>query len=335
MRSKSDEYSKEENERVNNKSQYWQVVRGICILAVIAIHCPQGTDGDLYTWLGIRQLIDFPVALFIFMAGYFVKPEKVDITWQKNRGGCRLLIPFLIWSSIYTVKNAVFAEMSIKGLVVSFVTGKATAPLYYILVLIQLTLLTPLLKKRNKWLCLITPMYLIFLYAYNITTGNMPRFYETVFPAWFVFYILGMDARTGKLKKIRVKGWMIALALVASCVECYALMKIGCSSGFACSQIRFTPFIYTALIAMCLSQNVKDVKENILSKIGDCSFGIFFSHMLFLWVISKGLSVIGVDVWIVKWVLCFVLTAVTSFAFVLVVRKIFEGKKILRYIGFE
>ena len=225
--------------------------------------------------------------------------------------------------------------MSIKGLVVSFITGKATAPLYYILVLIQLTLLTPFLKKRNKWLYLITPMYLIFLYAYNITTGNMPRFYETVFPAWFVFYILGMDARAGKLKKIRVKGWMIALALVASCVECYILMKIGCSSSFACSQIRFTPFIYTSLIAMWLLQNMKDVKGNILSKIGDCSFGIFFSHMLFLWVISKGLSVLGVEIWIVKWVLCFVLTAVTSFAFVLVVRKIFEGKKILRYIGFE
>ena len=76
------------NERVKHqKSQYWQVVRGICILAVIAIHCPQGTDGDLYTWLGIRQFIDFPVALFIFMAGYFVKPEKVNITWLKNRGG--------------------------------------------------------------------------------------------------------------------------------------------------------------------------------------------------------------------------------------------------------
>ena len=94
MRSKSDEYSKEENERVNNKSQYWQVVRGICILAVIAIHCPQGTDENLFTWLGIRQLINFPVALFIFMAGYFVKPWKVDITWLKNRGGVGCLYHF-------------------------------------------------------------------------------------------------------------------------------------------------------------------------------------------------------------------------------------------------
>ena len=70
------------------KSQYWQVVRGICILAVIAIHCPQGTDGiDSYIWYGIRNIINFPVALFVFMAGYFVKMDKVDMTWLKNRGG--------------------------------------------------------------------------------------------------------------------------------------------------------------------------------------------------------------------------------------------------------
>ena len=26
------------------KSQYWQMVRGICILAVIMIHCPSGQN---------------------------------------------------------------------------------------------------------------------------------------------------------------------------------------------------------------------------------------------------------------------------------------------------
>ena len=52
------------------KQQYWQMVRGICILAVVMIHCPQGTaDLDQIVWLGIRQIINFPVALFIFMAG--------------------------------------------------------------------------------------------------------------------------------------------------------------------------------------------------------------------------------------------------------------------------
>lgn len=182
---------------------------------------------------------------------------------------------------------------------------------------------------------LITPVYLVFLYIYNITTGNMPLFYETFFPAWFVFYILGMDAREGKFKGYKVKGWMIGLALFASFGEAYFLMNIGCSVGFACSQIKFSSFIYTALIAMWLSQHIKETEPNILSKIGDCSFGIYFSHILVMWVVSKGLSIVGVDIWIWKWSLAFLLTSILSYLFVWCVRKMFKGRKILRYIGFE
>ena len=65
------------------KQQFWQMIRGICILAVIMIHCPQGGA----VWLGIRQVINFPVALFIFMAGYFVNLFKIDRNWLKIRGG--------------------------------------------------------------------------------------------------------------------------------------------------------------------------------------------------------------------------------------------------------
>ena len=163
----------------------------------------------------------------------------------------------------------------------------------------------------------------------------MPLFYETLFPAWFVFYILGMDAREGKLDGVKVKGWMIGLALMASFGEAFLLMNIGCSAGFACSQIKFSSFIYSALIALWLSRRVKECKPRVLSRIGDCSFGIYFSHILVMWVISKGLSIIGIDTWIWKWSLTFLLTAILSYAFVWCVRRVFDGKKILRYIGFE
>lgn len=182
---------------------------------------------------------------------------------------------------------------------------------------------------------LITPVYLVFLYIFNITTGDMPMFYETVFPAWFIFYILGMDVREGKLNLIKVKAWMIGLALLASFGESYLLMKIGCSSGFACSQIKFSSFAYSIFIALWLSQHIKKTESNILSSIGDCSFGIYFSHILVMWVVSKGISIVGIELWILKWILTFLLTAVISYAFVWCVRRVFEGKKILRYIGFE
>lgn len=83
-----------------NKSQYWQMVRGICILAVIMIHCPNAiglSTGEFSIWMIIRQLINFPVALFIFMAGYFVNIDKVEknsCAYLLNRGGddCLYLI---------------------------------------------------------------------------------------------------------------------------------------------------------------------------------------------------------------------------------------------------
>lgn len=94
---------------MKQKSQYWQMVRGICILAVIAIHCPQGCESiDLYTWLGIRQFINFPVALFIFMAGYFVKMDTVNIVWLKNRGGATHNTVFDMEHDIHSEKCCVW-----------------------------------------------------------------------------------------------------------------------------------------------------------------------------------------------------------------------------------
>lgn len=129
------------------KSEYWQCIRGICILAVIMIHCPSGHE----IWLGIRQLINFPVAVFIFMAGYFVNPQKVDKQWLKKRW--RLLIPYLLWNSVYSLKN-VMTGINIKSVIYAFVFGQSAASLYYILVLLQLTLLTPYLINKRKNGCI-------------------------------------------------------------------------------------------------------------------------------------------------------------------------------------
>lgn len=51
-----------------NKSQYWQMIRGICILAVIMILCPNAIGlkmGNFSVWLVLRQLINFPYYKFL------------------------------------------------------------------------------------------------------------------------------------------------------------------------------------------------------------------------------------------------------------------------------
>ena len=200
--------------QITKKSQYWQMVRGICILAVIMIHCPSGqnyTDLDYTVWVILRQFINFPVAMFIFLAGYFMTPEKTQGDYKTFlfKRGVRLLLPYLVWSCIYLFKTAIFDGITLRHIVYALICGKAATPFYYIVVMIQLTIITPwLVRRRKKRMYLITPAYLVIIYTYNIVTGTVPLLYETLFPAWFFFYLLGMDCRSGNIgkwiKKIKI-----------------------------------------------------------------------------------------------------------------------------------
>ncbi len=84
----------------------------------------------------------------------------------------------------------------------------AAAPFYYIIVLLQLTTISLwIVKYRKNWMYLITPIYLLFLYVYNILTGKMPFLYETIFIAWFIFCFLGIECRFTKFDKLMWFGY--------------------------------------------------------------------------------------------------------------------------------
>ena len=257
----------------------------------------------------------------------------------KNSRGGRLLLPYLIWSIVFIVIGIVRNGLDIKHIVYYLLAGKAAAPFYYIVVLLQLLVITPwLVKHRKIWMYLITPIYLALIYVYNIITGKMPLFYETIFFAWFFFYLLGLVCRAGKFNKViqKVRSWWIIIALALSIGEAFLLLAFGCSTGFACSQIRFSSFAYAAVIALWLVKKEKMTEGNLLSRIGDYSYGIFFVHMIFMMVVTKVLSIIGLDsIWILYWGLSFCIVSIMSIITVGIGRRIIRNKSLLRAIGFE
>ena len=101
------------NEVINKKKDnYWLCIRGICILCVILIHCKNGIgyqDALNYSWnfdywLILRQVINFPVAMFIFLAGFFTNVKKVEessVTYIPNRGGEITSTVFNVVSTLY------------------------------------------------------------------------------------------------------------------------------------------------------------------------------------------------------------------------------------------
>lgn len=246
-------------------------------------------------------------------------------------------------------------EISLKYIIKCAFIGGASTQLYYIVVMIQLTLLTPILVriKNRKWLYVITPIYFVYLYIYNIYMGEVPPLFGKIFPAWFIFYVFGMDCREGKFNNLanKINVWFVALAFALSLGESFLLLNVGCSYQFAQTQVRVGNFVLVMVIALFLvkiynrktcttEQNPEEEihKPNILAVVGDCSYGIFFSHMLVLRCVKKLMSYMPFsDIWLPYFLCCFIVTAILSFLFVWLVRKFLiklNAKKLLMIIGF-
>ena len=339
---------------MNKRNNVWQFARGIAILAVIFIHCPNGIGYELgsfnfNSWMVTRQCLNFPVALFIFMAGYFVNLKKIR-DYKKflfERGGVKILLPYLIWTLIYFLLNAV--RMYIKGNSLSLTDvlkdilfGGCAPQLYYCVVLLQLTILTPLLirwlrnRKVRVALYACTPLWLIFVYGHNFILGTEPKLYNVCFLAWIGFYIWGILMRQydDNNEKGNKSYWRYLLlpAVAVEIAESFTLLKLGCSPGFACSQIRFTPFLMTVILTVLfLKKSKNDVRvmecpfliQGVIY-IGNRSYGIFYVHYIFIMLIRPIIAQISVvkDIWLLQVLICFVTSLVLSLISVNLMRKL-------------
>ena len=337
---------------MKEKRKYWQSVRGICILAVVLIHSLGGfnySTGYGTEFVVLRQIINFAVATFVFMAGYFVNADAFSDKefsykhWIIYRGG-RLCIPFMIWSLLYSGLSLLKVvhsgnEIQWLGFIYRFIVGKSATPFYYIIVLMQLTVMTHWLVKIVKQngivsriLWLVTPFYLVYLYTWNYIVGTSPRLYETLFPAWFGFYYLGIQVRCGM--KVNSNRYMVAGTLLLSCVEAVGLRAAGFDIGFYTSQITVGSFLYSVVMIGWFLRKGENSRRGcrLLSKIGDCSYGIFYIHMAVLMIVG-GFRKCGN--WYVYWILRFALTAAISYIIVHIAQIVLKNhKKLLRYIGF-
>lgn len=220
--------------------QWVDAARGIAIIAVVWIHARSGVeyaDWSFDYWVVLRQFLNFAVALFLFLSGFLVDPDRIARAgeWTKHRA-VRLLLPFIIWSTVYFAVVA-WRDGSVGDLltvVPRLVLGRSAAHLYFIVVLAQLVVLTPLLARalhsRGWWaLLLVTPAYFTVRYVVFATSGgatNIPMFGYS-FAGWLIFYYLGMWARTNPVPSLRSAIVTVTAAAIVSIAEAFTMLGGG------------------------------------------------------------------------------------------------------------
>lgn len=305
-------------EQINKKVNYWQELRAICIFFVMMIHCTNPLQLEnqvqfqwsMFFWIVERNIVNCAVAVFIFMAGYFVKQSVVKQNTRKwlTKRCKRLLIPYSVWTLVYVfIKydyGAGIWHLPVRFLK-SLVLGGAAPQLYYIVVLFQLTLLTPVLLKvwgsdrkiLRMFFILLTPLYLLALTVYGLLLHRTLPHYQVPFLGWLIYYLIGLfySKQIGEIVKKQQKTILYVLAGgLLGCLGSYGLLFLDYPLSGIISQLRITNMIYSILVICCVmqlsmhqSQLMPKCFEIDLMDIGDISYGIYFIHYIPILIVQN------------------------------------------------
>lgn len=287
---------------MKEKNKYFQMVRGLCIIFVILIHCVSGTKyaGDsmnFHAWMLGRTAIGIAVPLFFAMSGYFS-------SYKKNKlFDLRLLVPFLVWSVIYGVylvfKLGVDNVLSLKGIIKTF-TGQNASHLYFVFVLLQIRLLLPIFnryKNSTKMLCFILIMSGAWYAMYYITEvlKLIPWLsirYADLFPTWILYWYVGYYLKNNDVLIKINKKLLITLTVVSflvTVVESY-VFNFYVDGISAVTQLKLSNVLYCLCVILLVFKCERDVtKLKLLSWLGDNSYGVYYIHYFMVFLFEKNI----------------------------------------------
>lgn len=166
------------------RNQYWDTWKGAAIVAVVAIHaCGSAVafpDGSANQTFGVvlRQFINFPVAMFVLLSGMFAQQGRKDVSYATTvrSRAARLLVPYLFWAAIYMAAKAAVGKLVVADIPEMMVTGTVTLVGYYVIVMLQLAILSPMLERlSNTGLKLSIPVSIAVscAFTYGIRVGGV------------------------------------------------------------------------------------------------------------------------------------------------------------------
>lgn len=296
---------------MKERVEYYDVLRGISIIAVISIHAT-GVLDNLYNISKIsfhiaviwRQIVGFAVPLFLAISGYFFSNKPILSKKQYfnflNKQIPKVYLPMLIWSIPLLGYLLFFKNGNIfNSLILFFVGGFSVY--YFIALIIQYYLLLPLLKRLANKRGLILSTLISFL-AVNVLYFtkilgfvNIPLIiYAGPFPVWLMFFVLGLYLGRNRIKSSKMKLFIFVLiGLIISIAETYFIFKL--TNSFQGLGIKIGAFIYSfSVILLLFSLDFQPKRKHRLwlsmAYIGRVSFGIYLIHIYILNYLIRNLA---------------------------------------------
>lgn len=332
------------------KNRYFQFIRGILIYFVIFIHCIYENNNAYANICNIiiRNIINLGVPIFIFMAGYFTNKEKVlnNPKYYMLKRIKRLLIPLVIYSALYSFFSVIGNESSgtlyIYDFLKKFLTFSSAPQLYYIVVLLQITILTPLIlkfiknSKIKKILYLITPIYLLVQGILKIIFKIDIPHYQFYFFGWIIYYLIGLELSSNKHLSLKRSYIVLIITLAIEIVVNLIIYNLNNEVySYVTSQLNIMNLLYVLAVIpliICANENYKTNKfTKIIEKLGDMSFAIYFIHYFIIKILQK-IFMINTMNFIFCYIILSILTLIVSSFIIKILEKI-TNDRWKKYLG--
>ena len=180
-----------------------------------------------------------------------------------------------------------------------FLTFNASAPFYFVILIIEYYLLLPVLQKLATAKRLAIPAliswascFLIF-YSRFYMEIKLPFFVVASAPTYLIFFVLGIYLRNNPIKlDNKILTLLVVFAIGLSLTETYTLYHNFHDIGFSVATFKTSSFLYATFVILLAFKNANKQFPlgGIFAFFGEISFGVFLSHIFFLTGVVRGID---------------------------------------------
>jgi surface polysaccharide O-acyltransferase-like enzyme len=280
------------------------LLRGLAILAVVFVHV--ASLGEKIDTRLAHEVVEAELAalrwcvpVFIAISAYFLSKSSqrlgnaapMEEARFIGRRMLRLFIPFFIWSCVYLPIYATKANLTPVKLITVHFAGAAWAGQYYFIVLFQIVLLQPILRRIKvgdglllATLCFGLPFYMFVTLAaarhpLMAKIGDRPFFY------WLPFVFLGMWFAANQ-QRLERRAALFSVPLILVCLlmlsmgppmehHLVELAGIKPTMPYMEASVFFLSMATLPGLWLLLRRRTRFAADGLLKLLGKYSLGIF------------------------------------------------------------
>ncbi len=336
---------------MNKRIFYLDLLRVWAITAVVLLHCivsvltsvPLYGTRSWYAALVLNELARTGVPLFLMISGALLltDPRTKDVgTFYKKRLP-RIILPLLVWHTVYFVVHAVTnGTWSVRAYFSELFVNGSEYHMWFVYSLVGIYLFAPFLKRitdactprQTVVLLLITAFPGTLRPLWNISTGFSVYLFDPLLEPYLGYFLLGyLLAKVRLTSRVR---WFaaascvlgLALGIFGNLHSCgFGTLDFPFNGGYTLNHFLLAGALFVFARALTEGKTVPVRLSAAVARLSETSFGVYWIHVLLIGCAQRWL-VLSVSPIILSAV-CFIAVIVSAWAAMLALSLVKPLKK--------